>query len=63
MDNEASSACCQMNDRYGEGSQGAYDGTTAVYLRDGMTFNDQVHTLVHEATHAFLKKIICLQQL
>lgn len=47
----------EMNDRYGEGSQGAYDGTTAtVYLRDGMTFNDQAHTLVHEATHAFLNK-------
>lgn len=47
----------EMTSAYGRGAKGAYDGNNStIYLRDGLTFNEQVHAIVHEAVHAFLNK-------
>ena len=47
----------EMEARFGKDTRGIYDNQTGkIYLRDGMTFNEHVHTLVHEATHAFFNQ-------
>nr|DAR25221.1 MAG TPA: Large polyvalent protein associated domain 38 [Caudoviricetes sp.] len=47
----------EMDARFGTTTQGIYDNETgALYMRDGMSFNAQVHALVHETTHAFFNQ-------